>query len=238
VPFPLSNLLFESLPPAEKAALSVNLESVALPVKTVLFEAEQTPRYIHFITSGVASVVTNMAGGEVVEVGLLGREGLPGSIYLLGAQLGSTRCFMQVGGSGMRIEFRKFEQAFMENPELHRRVLQHVQYESFTLSQLSACNGVHEMEERLSRWLLMAEDRLGQPDLPLTQEFLGEMLGARRSTVTVVAGTLQRSGLIEYHRGRVKILDREGLEDVACECYPTTRKLFQNLYKDRVAPPQ
>lgn len=238
VAFPHSNLLFELLPSSEQAALSAHLEPVPLPVDTVLYEAEETPRYAYFLTSGIASVVTAMAGGEAVEVGLLGREGLPGSIHLLGAQLGSARCFMQIDGTGMRIEFRKFEQAFRENPVLHRRVLQQVQYEALILSQLSACNRVHEVEERLARWLLMVEDRLGLPDLPLTQEFLGEMLGARRSTVTVVAGTLQRSGLIEYRRGHVRILHRDRLEDVACECYPVTRKLFRNLYRDPAASPQ
>ena len=234
--FPHSNLLLASLPADVHAALSVDLEAVPLPLRTVLFESEETPRFVYFITSGIASVVTEMAGGEEVEVGLLGREGLPGSIHLLGPQTGSARCFMQVAGSGMRMGFQKFQKAFMEIPELHRLVLRHVQYDVLILAQLAACNRVHEVEERLARWLLMVEDRLGQPDLALTQEFLGQMLGARRSSVTVVAGILQRSGLIEYHRGHVKILDRIALEDAACECYPMTRKLFQNLYKDGVAP--
>jgi CRP-like cAMP-binding protein len=230
--FPPSNVLFESLPASERATLAINLESIALPVNTVLFEAEEAPPYIYLLTSGIASVVTPMVAGEAVEVGLVGREGIAGSIHLLGRQVGSARCFMQVGGSGMRMAFSKFEKSFTEGVGLHRRVLQYVQYESLILSQLAACNRVHEVEERLARWLLMVEDRHGQSALPLTQEFLGEMLGARRSTVTVVAGTLQRSGLIEYHRGHIKILDRDRLEDVACECYPITRRLFQNLYQD------
>lgn len=234
--FPLSNLLLESIPLSEQVALSANFEALPLPLKTVLFEAGETPRYVYFLTSGIASVVTAMACGQAVEVGLFGREGLPGSVHLLGKQLGSARCFMQVAGTGMRIEFRKLERAFMENQGLHRRVLQHVQYDCLVLSQLSACNRVHELEERLARWLLMVEDRPGRPDLPLTQEFLGQMLGTRRSTVTVVAGTLQRSGFIEYRRGQVKILDRDGLENVACGCYPMTRKFFRNLYAEGLAP--
>jgi CRP-like cAMP-binding protein len=234
--FPLSNRLFELLPASERDALAKHLEAVPLPVNTVLFEAEETPEYIYLMTSGIASVVTAMAGGNAVEVGLVGREGIPGSVYLLGAQLGSARCFMQIGGSAMRMEFRRFEQAFLQIPELHRRVLQFVQYESLILGQLSACNRVHEVEERLARWLLMVEDRYGLSELPLTQEFLSEMLGTRRSTVTVVAGTLQRGGLIEYYRGHIKILDRDRLEDAGCECYPTTRKLFENLYREAPSP--
>ncbi|MFN2974924.1 Crp/Fnr family transcriptional regulator [Terriglobus aquaticus] len=237
--FPHSNLLLASLPADVQAKLSADLEPVLLPVNTVLFEPEQTPRYVHFITSGVASLVTQMAAGEGVEVGLLGREGLLGSLQLLGPHRGSARCFMQIGGSGLRMDFRKFQKAFLENPDLHRLVLQHVQYDGLNLGQLAACNRVHEIEERLARWLLMVEDRLGEPDLPLTQEFLGQMLGAQRSTVTLVAGTLQRDGLIEYHRGHVKIVDRPALENAACECYSITRKLFQNLYQgERGAVPR
>jgi len=171
-----------------------------------------------------------MANGEAVEVGLLGREGVPGTTYLLGPQLGFARCFMQVSGSGRRIGFRRFEQAMGKYPSLRQRVLEHVQYETFTSNQLSACNAIHSVEQRLSRWLLMATDRLNQVNVPLTQEFLAVMLGTRRSTVTLVAGLLQCDGLIEYQRGQVTILDRARLEDAACECYSVTRRLFVNLY--------
>ena len=139
--YPHSNLLLASLPADVQAALSADLEAVPLPVKTVLFEPERNPRYVHFITSGIASVVTQMAGGEAVEVGLLGREGLPGSIHLLGPHTGSAQCFMQVAGSGVRMDFRKFQKAFLHIPELHRLVLQHVQYDGLILGQLAACTG-------------------------------------------------------------------------------------------------
>ncbi len=106
-----------------------------------------------------------------------------------------------------------------------------MQHDSLVLAQLSACNRLHEVEERMARWLLMVADRLDKPELPLTQEFLSEMLGTRRSTVTMTAGAMQRSGLIRYDRGRIRILDRKALEDTACECYPVVRNLFQNLYR-------
>lgn len=142
---------------------------------------------------------------------------------------------MQVDGTGMRIRFKQLQQDFMAVPELHARVLQNVQYEALTLAQLSACNRLHEVEERLARWLLMVADRIGSHTLPLTQEFLGEMLGTRRSTVTVSAGTLQRAGLIEYRRGHVRILDRDSLEEAACECYRIVQRLHRNLYSDPIA---
>ena len=232
MPVPSSNFLLEALPAAERTALMAKLEAVPLPVEPVLFEADAQPRYIHFVTSGIASVVTAMSSGGAVEVGLMGREGLPGSIFLLGNQTGFTRCFMQVAGTGLRMRFKQFEQEFYSNPALLRRVLQHVQHDALILAQLSACNRLHEAEERLARWLLMLQDRLGVPDLPLTQEFLSEMLGTRRSTVTMTAGALQRSGLIEYERGHIRILNRQKLEDTACECYPIVQKLYKNLYQE------
>ena len=210
------------------------LQGVPLPVGTVLYEAGEMPQYAYFITSGIASVVAEMEDGSGVEVGLFGCESLPGSIRLLGAQTGTTRCFMQVAGSGMRISMQQLQDKFHGNPELHARVLQHVQYEALTLAQLSACNRLHEVEERLARWLLMVSDRIESDCITLTQDFLAKMLGTRRSSVTVGAGTLQRAGLIECSRGNVKILDRANLEDAACECYPTMRRLHHELYQDTV----
>ena len=208
--------------------------SVPLPIRTPIFEPSVETKYTYFITSGIASVVADLEEGSAVEVGLLGREGLPGSIRLLGGQEGTNRCFMQVGGSGLRIAYRELVQQYRSNPELHARILQHVQYEALTLAQLSACNRLHEVEERLARWLLMVSDRVEDDVLNLTQEFIGEMLGTRRSSVTVSAGALQRAGLIEYRRGRVSILDRKSLEDAACQCYPMMRRFQKNLYADPV----
>ncbi|MGI4827305.1 MAG: Crp/Fnr family transcriptional regulator [Janthinobacterium lividum] len=228
---PLTNRLLESLSPSIKADLMKFLEPVALPLKTVMFEAGQTPRYAYFLTSGLASVVTVMAGGEAVEVGLTGREGFPQGLHLLGPERGDTRAFMQAAGTGLRMEFKRFEQEFKQVPEITTAVLRFVQSESLVMGQLAACNRLHEIEERLARWLLMVADRTGELQMELTQEFLGEMLGTRRSSVTIAASSLQRSGLINYRRGHIEILDRPRLEDAACECYPITRRLFDNLYR-------
>jgi CRP-like cAMP-binding protein len=226
-----SNLLLESLPSQERALLLAKCQAVPLPLNTLLYDVGEEPRYSYFITSGVASVVTAMKDGQIVEVGLLGREGVTGSTHLLGGQRGSTRCMIQIAGTGLRLDFRTLREEFHRQPGLLRRILEYVQYQSLMLSQLSACNRVHEVEERLARWLLMVTDRTGDDEMATTQEFLGQMLGSRRSTVTVVAGALQDAGHIEYRRGQITILNRKSLERAACECYPITRDLMNNVYK-------
>ena len=224
-----TNLLLAMLPAEMRFSLMRGLEPVVMPVRSVLYEPERTPQYVHFITSGLASIVTYMKEGEAAEVGLVAHEGMPESLHLLGPALMQTNCFMQIGGTGLRMKFKEFEQCFQREQVIRSAVLRFVQYQSLVLGQVAACNRLHEVEERLARWLLMVSDRIGSPDLHLTQEFLSQMLGARRSTVTLVAGTLQRSGFIEYSRGSVKILDREGLESTACECYRITGDALQRL---------
>lgn len=167
----------------------------------------------------------------MVEVGLSAREGFPEALHLLGPQTGSKRCFAQIAGTALRMSYKKFEQEFHANEALRRLVLQMVQNDSLTLAQLAACNRLHDVEERLARWLLMVQDRIGDSRMELTQEFLGQMLGTRRSSVSLAAGALQRVGLIDYRRGDIRIEDRERLEDAACECYPVIEKLLKGLYQ-------
>ena len=230
LPHPISNLLLESLPEPLRSDLRSRLEPVSLSHAVPLVEYGTEPRFVYLMTSGLASTLTTMQTGDAVEVGLVGREGFTSSFNLLGPKSGTTRIVIQVEGSGLRMSFREFEQLFQANEPLRRLALRYIQNEAMVLAQLSACNRLHEVEERLARWLLMTDDKVGGPDFRLTQEFLADMLGTRRSTVTLTAGSLQRSGLIEYRRGHVRILDRERLEEVACECYGIVRKLGQNLY--------
>ncbi len=177
-------------------------------------------------------MVTSMEDGAIVEVGLVSREGLAESNHLLGPEVGATHCFMQIAGTALRMNFAQFGAEFEREATLRRLTLQHVQYSLLLLSQLAACNRLHDVEERLARWLLMVQDRMGTDSFLLTQEFLGEMLGTRRSSVTLTAGSFQRSGLIAYSRGRVHILDRDGLENTACECYAISKRLLDGLYKN------
>ena len=158
--------------------------------------------------------------------GLIGREGFPEAFHLLGEAGVPTNAFMQVEGTALRMPFADFHRDFQSIASIRDAVLRFVQSQSLILGQVAACNRLHEVEERLARWLLMVSDRLGESKFHLTQEFLAEMIGAQRSTVTLAAGNLQRSGLIEYRRGNIDIINRPGLEAAACECYPIVRDLL------------
>ncbi len=230
MPAPQENRFLSSLSPQSRAWLTERSTAVPLPVRTILYRSQQPLTHAYFPTSGIASVVTAMPDGGIAEVGLIGREGVVGAVHLLGPARVSTDCFMQLEGAALRIRLADLQQAFEERGDVRARLLEFVQEHTLAVSQTAGCNRLHEAEERLARWLLTAADRTGEDVLPLTQEFLAEMLGARRTTVTVVAGTLQRSGLIEYQRGRVRILSREDLETAACDCYPITRQLHAELY--------
>jgi CRP-like cAMP-binding protein len=207
------------------------MKPVALPIRTVLYEAEETPKYAHFMTSGVASIVSSMSDGSSAEVGIWGREGLVESFHLLGSAKVPNRCFVQMEGTALRMPFKELQEEFLNEPALHHRILQCVQSQGFILGQLGACNRLHGAEQRLARWLLMLRDRAESDTFLLTQEFMATMLGARRTTVTLAAGTLQRHGLIQYSRGKIHILDGKGLEGASCECYQTVRHLYANFYK-------
>jgi CRP-like cAMP-binding protein len=171
-----------------------------------------------------------MSDGASAEVGVWGNEGLVESFHLLGRAKIPTRCFIQVEATALRVPYKELQKEFQESPEFREAVLQCVQSQGFILGQLAACNRLHEAEERLARWLLMVRDRVDSDTYSLTQEFLSNMLGARRTTVTAAAGELQRKGLIKYSRGRIRIVDSHGLEGAACECYKTVRNLYLNFY--------
>jgi CRP-like cAMP-binding protein len=226
-----SNLLIGMLPLPYRSSLLARLKPVVLPIRTVLYEAEETPKYAHFMTSGVASIVSSMSDGSSAEVGIWGKEGLVESFHLLGPAKVPNRCFIQMAGTALRMPFKELQAEFLSSEVFHHRVLQCVQSQGFILGQLAACNRLHGAEERLARWLLMVRDRAESDNFLLTQEFMATMLGARRTTVTLAAGALQRNGLIQYSRGKIHILDSKGLENVACECYQTVRNLYVNFYK-------
>jgi CRP-like cAMP-binding protein len=211
------------------------LKPVSLPIRTVLYEPDETPKFAHFITSGIASIVSSMADGATAEVGVWGKEGLVESFHLLGKAKIPTRCFIQMEATALRMPFKDLQKDFLQNEDFRECVLQCVQSQGFILGQLAACNRLHEAEERLARWLLMVRDRVDSESYFLTQEFLANMLGSRRTTVTAAAGELQRNGLIKYSRGRIRIVDVEGLENAACECYRTVRRLYLNFYSQGAA---
>ena len=226
-----TNLLLTSLPAEDREFLLARMQPVALPIGTVLHESGERPTFAHFMITGLTSIVTTMADGTGTEVGLIGREGLPEAVDLIGPIPPPTRAFIQVEGAALRIRFADLEKFLQSSSAFRQRLLQSVQCQTFILGQLTACNGLHEIEERLARWLLMVGDRLESERFYLTQEFLADMLGARRTSVTLAAGSLQHSGIIQYRRGHIQIVDRAALQDVACECYPIARDLLINQYQ-------
>ena len=227
----MGNLLLDALSPGARTAILTKCKPIGLPMRTMLHEQGETPQYAYFLTSGVASVVVSMVQGGSAEVGLIGCEGVVGALELLGPSATPAQCFIQMDGSALRMKMDDLRELFRECEEIRNRILQFVQLQAVTLEQIAACNKLHEAEERLARWLSMARDREGRDTMPMTQEFLALMLGTRRTTVTLVAGELQRRGLIHYTRGKLTILSREKLEAAACDCYRITKAALEGLYK-------
>ena len=230
---PTPNRLLSALSPASRDILLSKCSPVDLPIKYQLYQAETTPSHAYFMMSGMGSVVTTMEDGMSAEVGVVGCEGLVGSLQLLGPAKTSTESFVQIAGSALKMPHSELRKAFRSSEEIRFRILEFHQEELIMARQIAGCNRLHNAEERLARWLLMAQDRIGSERLELTQEFLAMMLGSRRTTVTLVASTLQRAGLIEYSRGRLTILDRKRMEATACDCYQISKSLLDGLYREK-----
>lgn len=228
---PRTNMLLDSLSDESRSAILSQCKKLDLPMRYSLQSQETLPLYAFFLTSGIASVVVGHTEGSSCETILIGREGMAGALSLLGSSLSPAECFMQLAGDGYQIPLGSMRKMFEDSAEIRSRILQCIQQQSMTTTQVSACNVTHEAEPRLARWLLMVQDRTQEDDFQLTQEFLAQMLGAQRTTVAIAAGTLQRSGFIEYSRGKVKILSREALKTAACDCYGVTERLLLNLYR-------
>ena len=222
------NRILAALPHSELVQLFEVVRSVTLPVKSVLFEPGATIDAVHFPTDGVISLVTPLHDGAIVEVATIGNEGIVG-VPLVPLSGLAVRAISQVAGHCLRMEAAAFLEWSDRSHAFQTLVESYTQALFGQISQAAACNRLHSSEERLSRWLLMSHDRVGRDEFMITQEFLGQMLAARRSTVSVSAGILQRAGLIRYVRGHVTIVDREGLEAVACECYSVIKTELERV---------
>ncbi|HMF54163.1 MAG TPA: Crp/Fnr family transcriptional regulator [Edaphobacter sp.] len=223
------NTILSQLPEAEYAALERFFVPVDLPLGKPLSEPNQPIEYVYFPNSGLISTDALTAKGETVEVGLIGREGFSGLPALLDQPQMSHMVIMQGSGEGMRIRATILRDQFLNGGLLRSMVHRFAYLQLVQITQSVLCNRVHEVEARLARWLLTSADRIESDSLQLTQEFLAQMLGVQRSTVTVAAGALQHSGLIGYSRGHINILDRARLTAVACECYSIVCSSYQRL---------
>jgi CRP-like cAMP-binding protein len=204
------------------------LELVRLKLHQVIYEAGETMKSGYFVNTGILSILAVQPDGKSVEVGLIGNEGFLGLPLLVGYRTSPIRVVSQSDGSAYRCDAQALRRVLRDCPELEQQLHRFGQQLAMQTTQIAACNRLHDVEERLARWILMTEDRLLADTLPLTQEFLAHMLGTRRSSVTVAAGTLQKAGMISYTRGSVTIVDRERLEDAACDCYSIVQRQLKN----------
>jgi CRP-like cAMP-binding protein len=216
---PVGNEILLSLPAEEREIVFPLLTFVDLRTHDVLHEPGEPIKFGYFLNNGMTSILTVLTEGKSVEVGLTGRDGFVGLPLIVGFSSGPTQAVVQIAGSAFRIPARGIAPLVRQCPVLANRLQRYVQMLGMQGTQVAACNRLHEVDERLARWLLMCQDRIGSDFVPLTQEFLAHMLGTRRASVTVAAGILQKAGLITYSRGHVNIVDRRQLESATCECY-------------------
>ena len=213
------NEILLSLPQVELEAILPELEFVRLTQHHLLHESGDTLKSAYFCNHGMVSILTVFPDGKSVEVGLVGKEGFVGLPLVAGFQSASTRAVTQIEGTAFRINADALTRLLRDCPQLERKLQQFSQIAAMETTQIAACNRLHEVEERLARWLLMCAKRVGDTSLPLTQELLAQMLGTRRSSVTIAAGILQKAGVIHYTRGHVAIVNPTKLEQSSCECY-------------------
>ncbi|HEY0323060.1 MAG TPA: Crp/Fnr family transcriptional regulator [Pyrinomonadaceae bacterium] len=226
---PSRNRILAALPSAEYKRLLPHLKPVTLEYKQVLYEPHKTIRYSYFPEDSIISMVTTLIDKTVVEVGLVGYEGMVCVATFLGTNSTPHQGIVQGQGSAMRIKASVLRDEFKRGGRLQELLLLYTQAHLIQVSQTSVCNRLHGLETRLSRWLLMIHDRVDGDQFQLTQDIISMMLGAQRTGVSNAAGTLQKKGIISYSRGRLEILDRQKLEETACECYWIIREEYDRL---------
>lgn len=213
------NLLVQRMSAGDRERLSSHFAEQELTFKQILYEEGSPIDDVYFVESGVVSVVTELTDSEIVETGTVGSEGLAGLSAVLGVRHSSQKAICQIPGRALRVPATVIAAESEQGTAWFRLLLRFANFFNFMAAQTAACNRIHQVDARMSRWLLMTHDRVESDEFPLTQEFLGQMLGVARPTVNIAGATLQKAGFIEYSRGRIRILDRKGLESASCECY-------------------
>ncbi|HEU4457191.1 MAG TPA: Crp/Fnr family transcriptional regulator [Longimicrobium sp.] len=223
------NRLLAALPPDELRRVLDRLEPVELELRKVVVEPNRPIEHVHFVESGIVSIVSLMADGSAIETATVGNEGMVGLPVFLDAGSMAAQAFVQVAGHGYRMAAADLREEVRRGGALAGALGRYTQALFTLLAQASACNRKHTVDERCARWLLLTHDRAGGDTFELTHLFLSQMLGVRRASVTEVAGRLQAAGFIDYRRGRITVLDRPGLESASCECYAIIRAEFARL---------
>ncbi|MEP6917384.1 MAG: Crp/Fnr family transcriptional regulator [Acidobacteriota bacterium] len=226
---PTRNRVLQRLPPQDRVRLLATLQPVTFALGDVIAEPGRRMDYLYFPTTAVISSLYTTQEGATAEMGLAGRDGVVGVSLFLGGDAATNQDVVVVAGDAFRLKAQTLREEFAAGGALQALLLQYTQALITQISQTAVCNRLHPVEQRLCRWLLMCHDRVESDDLQMTQEFISNMLGGRRETVTVAAGRLQDAGLIRYSRGHITIVDRHGLEAAACECYPAVAAWCRRL---------
>jgi CRP-like cAMP-binding protein len=225
----VANEILTRIPIGEFGLIRPHLEFIKLTSHLHLNEPNQKIEYAYFPNSGMISLVIVMSNGRTVEVGVAGREGFAGAPSTAGVARSPVREVVQVAGEGFRVKVAPLHRVLRSAPQLDGLLSRYSVWQGMQMAQTAACNRLHDVERRLSRWLLMTEDRVQEEYLAITHDFLAAMLGTDRPSVSLAAASLQRRGIIQYKRAAVKIVNRRELELAACECYAVVRKFNRQL---------
>jgi CRP-like cAMP-binding protein len=223
------NRLLKGLDAADLARLQPNLKKVRMTLSHVLHQAGAPIRHIYFPESGMVSIIAVMKSGEQIETAIIGNEGVIGGWVAIDAYSANTQSMVQMEGSAWEIPTSKFLEMYQTNDPFRAAINRYQGVILFQAQQSAVCHAVHSVEARLCRRLLLSQDIMGSDQITLTQEFLSHMLGVQRTSVSICAHALQKSGLIQYSRGKIQLLDRKGLEECACECYSVIREHIDNV---------
>lgn len=226
---PIRNCILASIPKREFDALKRNLKHVSMPVGEKLHKAGDGIRWSYFVNSGMISLLVGTKSGKSVEVGVAGHEGMTGAVLAAGLRRTTHMAVTEVAGDAFRVEASALERALASAPELLQRANRFTAIQSMQMAQTAACNRLHDVSQRMARWLLMTDDRVREKTLRVTHDFLSMMMGTDRPTVTAGAIQLQNRGVIKYARGKLQILDRKKLEAAVCECYGAIQRFNSEL---------
>jgi CRP-like cAMP-binding protein len=229
VPDARQNRLLAALPEAEYRCLAPSLEPVALASGMALYESGRPQPYLYFPTSGIVSLIHVLGNGASTELALTGREGVVGVSLFMGGGVTPSRAVVQIAGHAWRMRAAPMKLSFDRGDALQPLLLRFTQALITQMTQTAVCNRHHAVDRQVCRWLLLALDRLAAVEIRMTQERIAHLLGVRREGVTEAAGRLQAAGIIEYTRGRIRVLDRGALEERACECYAVVKSEYQRL---------
>lgn len=226
----IDNRILLNLTAADREQLLPHLEPIHLPFGRILYNLNAPIDYVYFHNTGMSSLISYTQEGGNIEVGMVGYEGVTGLQAFLGTGIADHHAVMQLADDGLRMPADQFKQACSQLLSLQTVMLRYTQSMMMQFTQSVVCSRFHSIEQRLCRWLLTSQDAVRSDDIRLTQEFLAAMLGVNRPGVTIAARLIQNTGMIEYSRGRIKILDRQGLKASSCECYATIAEAFRWLY--------